>query len=545
MHFANRLPKGELMVENRIKVVLIDDDKDDYFLIKSLLNEVRGFSYSIQWFADSRSGIEAIKEQNADIYLVDYRLDSKTGLDVLDEVKKHEITKSIILLTGKGDHYVDMEAMSKGASDFLSKEQITSELLERSIRYSIKQAQDQEQIKENAQLRMEKELSDKANNTKSLFLANMSHEIRTPLGAMMGFADLALEASSESEKVEFLQSIKRNGDNLLQLINDILDLSKVEAGQLQTAEGYFDWREVILNTIKSLRPTYKSKDLDISFKCSPDIPKLLGSDTHRLNQIIFNVLGNAIKFTDKGSIMIECGIENTLSIPQLVIDISDTGPGITKEDQVKLFKPFQQLSALTSRRYGGTGLGLDLSKKLARMLGGDLTLKSSEPGVGSCFRIELPAKLKSPDKNDTVVTSKDLSLPNNSSKAIRVLLVEDAIDNQTIVKYYLKNTKFDIDCANDGQLGVEKALFGNYDIVLMDIQMPNLDGYEATRSLRESGFVKPIIALTASALNSEREKALKQGFSAFLTKPIQKNTLVSMLNNFFVEKPNESHGLSR
>lgn len=526
------------MEENLIRVVLIDDDKDDYILIKDLLNDVRTFLYSIEWIQSSELGLEALKKQAADIYLVDYKIDAKTGLHLLDEINTHDIKKSIILLTGKGTYEIDVAAMNKGAADFLSKDQITSESLERSIRYCIKRSKDEQKLREIVKLKSEKEASEAANQAKSIFLANMSHEIRTPLGVIMGFTDLAIESQNLSEKNEFLKSIRRNSENLLLLINDILDLSKVEAGHLEACKEFFDWRKLILETLNNLQPRYREKTISVKFLSSGNIPELLFSDPHRLQQVLLNVLSNAIKFTNEGSIQVNCRIETFGEQQKLVIDISDTGIGLSLDDQEKLFRPFQQASHLTCRSYGGTGLGLNLSKKLIHLLDGDLTLLKSCPGVGSTFRIALPANLKRSTISTKFTNPSEGSLfSHEPQRRFKVLLVEDDLENQIIVKHFLKNTPFEIECALDGEQGLQKALHGNYDVVLMDIQMPKLDGYETTKKLRLAKFSKPIIALTAHALKEEKQLAFQKGFSEYLTKPIQKKTLVSMLSSFTEQSP--------
>ncbi len=511
------------MSNDLVSVALIDDDKDDHLLIEDLLSSIPGSKYDLHWFSDSQTGLQALKNHLYDIYLVDYRLDAKTGLDLLDEMQNQEIKKSIILLTGKASREIDVAAMNKGASDFLPKDQMTSESLERSIRYCIKRAHDQEKIKDAEKAKFEKEASDQANRAKSLFLANMSHEIRTPLGAILGFADLALEANvTEKEKEDFLKTIKRNGDHLLELINDLLDLSKVEAGQLQLEHTFFNWREIVTDTIETLSPKTRGKAMKVCFDTDSTMPALLKGDSQRLRQIIMNMLSNAIKFTEKGSITISCSSEENEGKFNIVFKVLDTGIGLSVEDQKKLFQPFQQANSSLCRRYGGTGLGLDLSRKLARAQGGDLFLVSSSLGLGSVFHLVLPAEFGEGNivEDCPIIINTKSSVSKGSKTSI--LLVEDTIENQTIVKCYLKDFNYEIDFANDGVEGIKKALIKKYDLILMDIQMPLLDGVEATRILREAGSETPIVALTAHALKEDREKALLSGFTEYITKPINK-----------------------
>ena len=518
-----------------IQVVVIDDDREDFVLIKDYLSEVEGTQYEFEWIPTFKDAIEAIKKQAADVYLIDYRLDGQTGLDILDSLQALDLKKPMILLTGQGDHRVDLEAMRKGASDFLTKDKVTMDILERSIRYSMKRAEDKEKLREAERFKAEKEASDLANKAKSQFLANMSHEIRTPLGAIIGFAELAQDpAISEVDRANFISVIRRSGQNLLEIINDVLDLSKIEAGHLQVESLDFNWRAVVSEVIDLLKPKATAKGITLKCEIDSKIPKTLKSDSHRFRQVLTNLIGNAIKFTEKGHVTIKC---NTELVKQdstnLIVSIHDTGIGISPNDQKKLFKPFKQANSSLSRKFGGTGLGLDLSRKLARALRGDVTLTRSLPNVGSTFAFKLPGDftLCKLDVGSAVALAAGTTAPSAKS-SLRVLLIEDAIENQIIVKHFLSRAGFNVQMANDGREGVLKAFDGDFDVILMDIQMPEMDGYEATQQLRQGGYTKPIIALTAYALNEEREKAIRLGFSDYVTKPIQREVLIATLNKY-------------
>ncbi len=517
------------MAETPVHIVFIDDDQDDIFLIKDLLNEIHGTQYKVEWTPEFDAAINAIQRQEADVYLIDYQLGSRTGLEILEAVKGFDLTKPMILLTGLGDHEVDMEAMRKGASDFLKKEQITADLLERAIRYAIKRSQDQEKIKEVERFKAEKIAAEIATQAKSRFLANMSHEIRTPLGSILGFADLANDSSlTESKRADFISIIKRSGEHLLELINDILDLSKIEAGHLKLDFSDYPWQSIFKEVIELLRPKAAAKGIELNFHIKGEIPNLLRTDLNRLRQILMNVVGNAIKFTEKGSVTVECKLESIRAHRQLKISVIDTGIGMSGSDQARIFQPFQQGNSGTNRKYGGTGLGLDLSRKLAQALGGDLILSASKLQRGSTFEILLPAHFRKSAQNQ----SKTSYTTQPIHSKLSVLLVEDAVENQLLVKYLLEKVGFTIVTAGNGREGVRKALSGNYDVVLMDIQMPDMDGYEATRILRAQGYKTPIVALTAHAMNEECQRAMSMGFSDYLTKPIVRDRLIETLNKF-------------
>lgn len=522
------------MLEAAVKVVVVDDDHDDFFLIKDYLSEIKDTRYVLEWIPTYKAAVESIKQQSADVYLIDYRLDGHTGLEILDSLHELNLKKPLILLTGHGDHHIDIEAMQKGVSDFLVKSKITADLLERAIRYSIKRAQDKEKIEEAEKLKIEKVASDLANQAKSQFLANMSHEIRTPLGVILGFSELAQDPStSEEERINYMALIKRCGENLLEIINDILDLSKVEAGQLQIEAVDFNWQSITEEIIEFLKIKALSKGIFLNCEIDSAIPDTLKGDSHRFRQILMNLIGNAIKFTEAGHVTVKCKMEPDAQDSQkLVISVHDSGIGISLSDQKKLFKPFKQANSSLSRKYGGTGLGLDLSRKLARALGGDVNLVQSLPDVGSTFALSLPGHFtfcKLNYSNANAVPKEIMSAVEKSN--LRVLLVDDAFENQVIVKHFLKND-FDVWTANNGREGILKAFDSDFDVILMDIQMPEMDGYEATQRLRQGGYKKPIIALTAYALNEEREKAIRAGFSDYVTKPIQREKLIATLNKY-------------
>lgn len=371
-----------------------------------------------------------------------------------------------------------------------------------------------------------------ANRAKSDFLANISHEIRTPLGAVLGFTELVMDSSvTEREKQIYMVAVRRNGQMLSALIDDILDLSKVEAGRIETERIEFSLGELLSEIVSAIDPKIAKKGLTLNLERSqPEVDNVI-SDPIRLKQILMNLIGNAVKFTSHGSVTVRVGWEvlpDSSKDRRLVVDIEDTGIGIAVPQTKLLFKPFMQGDTSTTRRYGGTGLGLVLSQRLARLMGGDVRLKWSIPGGGSCFEVTVIAGVgKLREIHSPMQEQKPAGvLPLKDAK---ILVVDDSLDNQMLISRILKLLGAEVDLANDGIEAIDRALNQPYDVILMDLQMPRLGGVEATRILRSKGYTRPIVALTAHALKEDRQRCLSVGCTDYLTKPIQRTHLVQVL----------------
>lgn len=364
--------------------------------------------------------------------------------------------------------------------------------------------------------------ADNASQAKSLFLANMSHEIRTPLGIIIGFAENAIQETDANQKQSYLRTILRNGHELARIIGDILDLSKIEAKTLMIEHRPMSPLKVCQELVGIFRPLAAKKGLEFQFEAEKNLPELISSDATRIKQVLINLLSNAIKFTSEGEIKLL--VERTargIKGDSILFTVEDTGIGIPDENRKSLFKAFSQGDSSITRKYGGNGLGLAISKELAHALGGELSVDPMAQSRGSRFRFKIPLielsqilRTPGPAENST------------SLQGRKILLVEDSLDNQMLVEMILKKSGIDVTIADNGSEGVKKALAGNFDLILMDIQMPVMDGYAAFEKLREKGVNVPVIALTAHALKDEQLKALEMGFSAYLTKPIDRAALL-------------------
>ncbi len=382
------------------------------------------------------------------------------------------------------------------------------------------------------QLQVAKSEAEKANQTKSSFLANMSHEIRTPLSAILGFTDLLKNKGlSDEQQNQYLETISRNGKALTKIIDDILDLAKVESGKLDVENLDFSLFNLIDDVMDVFRERIRSKNIYLRVHLNKEIPDRVFSDPTRIRQILINVVGNAVKFTASGGVTIEVSTSDKVGEKTLFkILVKDTGVGLTSEQKERLFQPFMQADNSTTRKYGGTGLGLALSKRLANALGGDIFVEAANAAQAGCtFGFTFVTTLPKPVASE--VKSKDDGLKYKAENilllsGIRVLIAEDSIDNQVLVSVVLRKQGATVDTAKNGVEAFKMGMNGNFDIILMDIQMPEMDGYEATRALREAGFKKPIVALTAHAMAEERARTLAAGCDGHLTKPLNQTELI-------------------
>lgn len=537
------------------RVLLVDDDEDDYIVTRDLLADIPGQPYTLDWEDSYESGLAAIERQAHDVYLLDYRLGGHTGLELLEAARRNGFEAPLILLTGQGDQEIDKAAMAAGAADYLVKDKLDAPLLDRSIRYSLAQANTlaalrQERIKlaerveaRTHELSMANAELAKAAKAKDEFLANMSHELRTPLTGILAMTEVLgreLYGPLNDKQKRHVAILEESGQHLLALINDILDIAKIDADKLELCYSRISLRNVCEAALRLIKQAARKKDLQIDLTIEIQT-SVIECDERRLKQMLVNLLSNAVKFTPPNG-HIGLSVTADAGKQQTVFTVWDTGIGIPQDRIGQLFKPFSQLDSGLSRQFQGSGLGLSLVERMVKLHGGEVSVVSEE-NKGSRFSIHLPSIAPA----GAIIT--DSSSPQEPLKHMAhfpeltqtagsqyrplILLADDNDFNVTIYTELLQTQGFRVQVANDGVQALEQVAHEFPDLVLMDIQMPNMDGLEAIRRLRANAATKniPIIALTALAMEGDAERCMDAGATAYLSKPANLGVLMRTIRD--------------
>lgn len=503
-------------------VLVVDDNQVN---LTQLTNILQGVDYTVIAASSAEGALKLIRSRSPDIILLDVMMPDMDGFSLCRRLKQDERFSDIpvIFLTSLSRKADIVEGFNVGGHDYIVKPFNRQELLAR-VRNHIHLY---DMLLENKRLIR---LSEDASRSKSEFLASMSHEIRTPLNSIIGMAEVLAETPLSDEQRNYVGIFRSAGESLLEIINDILDLSKIEAGQTELESIDFHLPALLNSVVSILSVRAAEQNSRITIHIHPDVPYAISSDPTRLRQILINLVGNAVKFTENGSV--EITVESS-AMNTLLFSIKDNGIGIPKDKQKIIFESFTQADSLTTRKYGGTGLGLTICQKLVKIMGGRIWLEST-PGKGSIFfftsRFSPAASSPLPVPAEPVPPTSCTIL-----KPARILLVDDNEDNRNLLCLYLRNTPFTIDTASNGKEAVKAFCTTPYDLIFMDIEMPIMDGYEATKQLRkweheQNQKATPIIALTAHAFIRFRKKCLDSGCTDYLTKPVRKNTLLQTIS---------------
>jgi signal transduction histidine kinase len=472
------------------------------------------------------------------------------GLTLLARMKERKGTTKAVVISAYGDMENIRSAMNKGAFDFITKP-IDFTDLQTTLEKTLAEVQ---MIREGveARLKLERTLHEKeiaelerrqaveSKKHEQQFLANMSHEIRTPMNVVIGMTNLLLRNQPAETQLKYLKAIKDSSDNLLVIINDILDLSKIEAGKIHLEKIPFSIREVAALVETALRIKAEEKGLAFHVTVAGDVPASVNGDPVRLNQVLVNLAGNAIKFTAEGSVTVavtKTGEAN--GAVDVRFDVADTGIGIPEDKLGSVFEKFTQASGDTTRKFGGTGLGLTISKQLVELQGGTITVKS-KPGEGSVFSFNIPYEPTAATAEEDKQQGIDLAATARL-RGKRILLVDDNDFNRIVASDTIHSyvDGLYIEEAANGREAVDKHREGNYDLVIMDVQMPEMDGYEATRRIRADlphpMKATPVLAMTANVLKEEVDRCLAAGMNAFITKPFKPEDLIARISELLLK----------
>jgi signal transduction histidine kinase len=522
------------------KILIVDDNVNNIYAIEKLLADL-----NIEMIR-ARSGYEAIEltaRHEFALILMDVQMPGMDGFETVEMIRKEEQNEllPIIYITAiYNENYYRTKGLKSGAVDFIAKPIIADMFIGKvNIFVNLyKQRKKLElEIIQRAEIERElhkaKNIAEEAASAKQQFLSTMSHEIRTPLNAIINTANLLREEEPRPDQLDNIEILQFSAGNLMNLINDILDFSKIDSGKIEFETVDFDLRKLLNGVRQSFEYEAVKKGLELVVQISEAVPPVIRGDSARLSQILINLVGNAIKFTNKGKITMEVlVISDSPERPEFLFKVIDTGIGIPEDKQQFIFESFTQASSSTTRKYGGTGLGLAITKKLISLQGGELEL-NSKAGEGSTFSFKL--KFIKSEKN-RLEEEMLMKTSFGSLKGLKVLVVEDNLVNQKIVSKFLAKWDATVDIAENGAVAVEKVAHEEDEVVLMDLHMPEMNGYDATRAIRsmEGDYFKnlPVIALTASAFLEDRDKIYTFGMSGYIIKPFNPRELYWKIEPF-------------
>lgn len=523
------------------RILLIDDSEEDRARVRAAL--VKGAPTRRYMFKEADNGAEGLRlaetlgdEWPIDCVIIDVHMPRLTGTDFLKKISRQNNfpVLPVVVLTGSSGHADSHNALQLGAQDYITKDAIFPAGLFRIVDNAI------ERHRLTAELNESRVVADSANRAKSAMIGNISHEIRTPMTAVMGLCDLLLESKLSEDQARLLNMVRHNGEYLVEIVNDLLDLSKLEAKRVDLDVKPFQLHEMLVRVIELLNVRAFENSCQLELSVSEHVPVAIKSDPLRLRQVILNLVGNAVKFSPRGHVTLAVDVIKTDSESELIrFQIIDTGVGIEESDLEKIFQPFVQAEAKgKAKAVGGTGLGLAICQRMTKLLGGQLSVES-ELGKGSTFSMSMPFEPTDLEISGTVEASVQLSRPiEELLKGCKVVVAEDTPATRFLIRRMLEAVGIEVVEAGNGSelINIFNQSPDKFSAIITDVQMPIMDGLDATRKLRQSGCKIPIIVLTADVVTETRDEASNAGATTILAKPIDRNALLETLASFRDEK---------
>ncbi|MEM7230893.1 MAG: response regulator [Planctomycetota bacterium] len=526
---------------------ILDDSEDLTAVLQSA-------GYVVETAYSGPQAIDVAESVSADVMILDSGMEGVSALEVCRRMRdeRRRAHTPIVVLCAEDSEFTETDFLDVGARCCLPREGPVETLLA-SVRAALRERTRVQTLREmNYRLDEARVCSERLARLRSEYLASMSHEIRTPLTAILGYADLLLDpGASNEDRLAWVQTIRKSGVHLMTILNDILDFSKIEAGRMTVERIRFSPLQLLEEVRSLMRPRAEEKELEFDVEVQGEVPAEIESDPTRVRQVLVNLVSNGVKFTDSGDVKVFCRAIPNEDTPCefLEFEVRDSGIGMSEAERDQVFRAYGQVTNDVTRKYGGTGLGLSISKRLVELLGGTISV-TSEKDRGSTFSFAIPVG----DLVDIQMVTEageepDESNGSNESEALqgRVLLAEDVPTNQQLLRFHLERAGLEVVVADNGLVAVEVCReYQNagdpFDIVLMDMQMPKMDGYTATSCIRSEGFQGPVVALTAHALEGEREKCIRAGCDDFASKPIDRKTLLETVRRNLGRQPIRNYG---